>query len=137
MTRRAQTFFHDKVVLAYDHVEVTADLTVKLAKMDRAFRLDKAQYINVTGFAAHSTDYYTIKVLKTSTVMASWSAQTTGGSPGGQGSITANTFMDLVLSSTDADLVTAADEVLSLFLDRASPAATLPAGRIVLHGRYV
>lgn len=119
--------------IAYDHVAVTADTTVKLFTVPagKRFRLTRAEYINPTGLAQDATNYFTIKVLKGATVMASWSTLT-----GAQGTIAADTFVDLVNSSTDADLIAAAAAVIALFLDETGT-ASLPAGRIVLHGYYL
>lgn len=120
--------------LAVDHVTVTADTTVKLDKIPsgQKLRIDSVQYVNPTGLATDAANYFNIKILKgAATVVANWSTLT-----GAEGTIAANTFVSLTMSSTDADKVfTAADE-LSYFLDETGT-ATLPAGRIVIRGRYV
>jgi hypothetical protein len=123
----------ERVIIPYDHIQVTADTTIKLFTVPagKKLRLLKAEYVNPTGLAQDATNYFTIKVLKGATVMASWSTLT-----GAQGTIAADTFVDLVNSATDADLVADAAAVISLFLDETA-AATLPAGRIVLHGVLV
>ena len=54
----------------------------------------------------------------------------------GDGTLVADTPVDLQLTATDADLVVAADAQISLFLDE-DGTATLPAGELVLEGRYV
>lgn len=119
--------------VAYDHVAVTADTTVKLFTVPagKRFRLLRAEYINPTGLAQDATNYFTVKVLAGATVMASWSTLT-----GAQGTIAADTFVDLVNSATDSELIAAAAAVIALFLDETGT-ASLPAGRIVLHGYYL
>lgn len=118
-------------VIDITHAQVTADTTEKVRKFKRPFRVDAVQYINPTGLAQSATDYFNIKVLKGSTVVANWSTQT-----GAQGTLTADTHVNMVLSSTDADLVFAVDDILSLFLDETGT-ATLPAGRVQISGRYL
>lgn len=135
MPRRKNDLLQERVVLAYDHVEVTGDLTVKLWKVPagRSFRLDRALYINPTGLAEDASNHFNVKVLKGSTIMANWS---TDSDLAGTNSIPADTFIDLTLSSTDADTVAAAADVISLFLDETGT-QTLPAGRVVLEGRLI
>lgn len=120
--------------LAVDHVAVTADTTVKLDKVPSGLklRIDSVQYVNPTGLAQDASNYFNIKVLKgASTVVANWSTLT-----GAEGTLTANTFVNMVMSSTDADKVLDAADELSYFLDETGT-ASLPAGRIVIRGRYV
>ncbi len=118
------------ITIAYDHVAVTADTTVKLYKVPagKKLRLIGADYINPTGLAQDGTNYFTVKVLKDATVMASWSTLT-----GAEGTIAADTFVALTNSATDADLVAAAAAIIALFLDETAT-ASLPAGRIVIRG---
>lgn len=120
-------------ILAYDHAQATADATVKLDKVPpgKTLRIDSVQYINVTGLAQDPANYFTIKVTDGTNIVASWSTQTTAG----QGSVPANTFVTLVLG-TGGNPVLVAGEVLTLFLDETGD-TTLPAGRIVIRGRYI
>jgi hypothetical protein len=129
--RRPNDFYQDRLVLPYDHVQLTADTTIKLWKVPRRFRIDRVMYINQTGLAQDATNFFAIKLMNGATVMASWSTET-----GQQGTLTADTFVQLVNSGTDANLVAAADDVLSVQFDE-SGTATLPAGRLVIEGRYV
>jgi hypothetical protein len=123
----------ERVLFAYDHVQVTADTTIQLFRIPagKKFRLLSAEYINVTGLTQDASNYFDIKVLKGSTVMANFSTLT-----GAQGTIAADTFVDLVNSATDANLVAAAADAIKLFLDETGT-ATLPAGRIVIHGVFI
>lgn len=111
-----------------------ATTTRKLMTAQRKMRIDKVEYINPTGLAGHSSNYWEIALKKGSTVMAQWS---TDSDVAGQGTLTANAVVNLVLSGTDANLVADVADVLSLVLTKVSSAANLPAGRIIVHGRYV
>lgn len=112
---------------------LTATTTVKLFKCkDRSFRLDRAFYNNPTGFAADPTDYWTVAVLKGTTVMASWSTLSTA-----QGALTADTPVNLVLSATDANTVADDGDVISMKFTKTGSPAALPPGRLVLEGRYL
>lgn len=131
--RRENKHLQEQIVLAYEHVSVTADTTVKLWTIPtgRQFRVDGVWYNNVTGLAVDVTNFFDIQVLKGSTVMANWSTET-----GQEGALVADTPVDLTLSATDANRVAAAADVISLKLDE-DGTATLPAGRIVIRGRLL
>lgn len=131
MARRANNPWSDDVVISFDHASVSADTTLRIAKLTKPFRISKVRYVNETGLAGSGANFFNIKLLKGATVAANWSTDS-----GAQGTIAASTFVDMVLSATDADQVFAADDVMSLFLDETGTAA-LPAGRIVIEGRYV
>lgn len=133
MTRRPSDYVQESVVLAYDHVSVTATTVIKLFKVPRAMRIDKVTYINVTGLAEDANNWFDVKVVKNAAVVANWSTDSDGA---GTNSIPANTFIDLTMTSTDADAVCAADDILSLDLTEGGT-ATLPAGRVVIEGRYL
>ncbi len=107
-----------------------ATATYKLFTAKQAMRLDLAEYINPTGFAGHASDTWTVAILKGSTVVASW---TTDSDTAGQGTITANTPVMLVKSSTDGDLVFAAGDVCSLRLTKAGTPAAFSPGNGTLH----
>jgi len=111
-----------------------ATLAVKLFTAQRTMRVDKIEYVNPTGLAGHGSNYWEIALKKTTTVIGQWS---TDSDVAGQGTLTANAVVNPVLSSTDADLVIAADEVVSLALTKVASAANLPAGRLIVHGRFV
>jgi hypothetical protein len=138
--RRPNDFLQDRIApIVHEHGELTADLTVKLYKVPtgRTFRLDRVSYINPTGLAAHADNYFVVKVrVKSTTVAAQWSTQTTGGTPGGQGTLTANTFVELVPVGADTNRVASGGDEISVFYDEFGT-ATLPAGRLVLEGRFV
>jgi hypothetical protein len=134
--RRPPTTEQDRVVLSYDHAELTGDLEVKLLKVPAfcaAFRVDKVEYINPTGLADDATNFFEISVMNGATVVAG--PLTTEG-VGGAADLDADVFVELDLSATDADTVLAPGDVLSVLFDETA-AATLPPGRIVIHGRYI
>lgn len=117
-----------------DSASHNATFSKKLLTAQRAMRIDKVEYVNPTGLTGHATLYWEIALKKGSTVMAQWS---TDSDVVAEGTLTANAIVNLTLSATDANLVTASGDVLSLVLTKVSTAANLPAGRIVVHGRYV
>jgi hypothetical protein len=115
----------------FEHGQVTETTEIAIAKLGRAWRIDRAQYINPTGLAEDATNFFTVQVLKEGTdVAASWSTET-----GEEGTLTAATWVELTLSG-DAKQVFAADDEVSLNLEEAAT-ATLPAGRLVLECRYI
>lgn len=120
----------DSFVLSYDHAAASADTTIKLWKLRKRFIIDKVQYINVTGLAEDAANYFNIKVLIAAVVAANWSTET-----GQEGTIAANTFVAPTLAAA-ASRVGALDAEISLVLDE-DGTATLPAGRIVIEGRYL
>jgi hypothetical protein len=111
-----------------------ATAAIKLMTAQRPMRIEKVEYINPTGLAGHASNYWEIALKKGSTVMAQWS---TDSDVAGQGTLTANAIVNPVLSGTDANLVAAVGDVLSLALTKVASAANLPPGRLVVHGRYV
>jgi hypothetical protein len=121
------------VLVIEPHAAVTADSLARVMRIPptRTFRLDRAEYYSSTGLAQDAANFFSIQVLKNATVAASWSTQT-----GAQGTIAADTWVTLVNSATDANLVFAAGDVISLNLDETGT-ATLPAGKICLYGRWI
>lgn len=129
----ASEYQHRAALFAQEHAAVTADTLARLAQIPAGmkFRVDSVQYVNPTGLAQDAANYFVIELLKGATIAASWSTQT-----GAQGSIAADTFVTLVKSATDADLVFAGGDVMSMNLNETGT-ATLPAGRLVVYGRWV
>jgi len=115
---------------AYDFASVSADTTTKIDGIkSRSVRVTRAWLSCPTGIVAHASNFVIFKVIKgASTVMASWSTVV-----GGQGTITADTPVELVLSATVANRFLADADVLSLFVD-VSGTITVPLGRIVVEG---
>jgi len=122
------------ITLPFAHAAVVdADLTIKLWAPDRAFRIDRVWYNNITGLAEDANNFFTIKILNDALVAFSWSTETTVG----DGSLDADTPVELIKSATDANTIVPLGDVISLFLDEAAGTATLPAGTGIIEGRYV
>src|SRR5690349_10882343 len=116
--------------VSYDHALASATTVVKQFTIQRAARVLKVEYVNPTGYTQDAANYYTLEVRKGATVIASWSLQT-----GAQGTIAADTLVNLVLSATDANRVLAAGDRLDIALVKTAAAANLPAGRFIVHYR--
>jgi hypothetical protein len=132
MAARRPTGEQESQTFYFDHAQVTETTTLKLIKLSNRypFRIDTVYYLNPTGLATHVDDWFVIALKNGSTVISDWSTDT-----GEEGTIAADTFVTLTNSVTDADLVVAAAGTLTLLLTEGG-SATLPAGRIVIHGRY-
>lgn len=111
-----------------------ASATSKLFTAQRIMLVDKIEYISPDGLAGHASNYWEIALKKGSTVIGQWS---TDSDVVGQGTLTADTFVNPVLSTTASELVIQVGDVVSLALTKVASASNLPAGRIVVHGRYV
>jgi hypothetical protein len=137
MARREDTLLQERVLLPYDHAQVTADTTVKLWQVPagRKFRLDRVYYNNPTGLAVDASNFYNIAVQKndgvTPVVMANHSTET-----GEEGTLTGDTPVELVLAADGAARVADAGDDIELLLDE-DGTATLPAGRVVIEGRLL
>ena len=108
----------------------TVDTTVKLFKaMIRSIKVTRVSLILPVGLTADASNYCNFKIIKgASTIMANWSTQT-----GMQGTITANTHVEMVLSATVANLYLADGDIMSLFID-VTGTPTVPPGRVVIEG---
>lgn len=125
--------YQETQVFPIDLASVAATTTVKFAKVkNRKFRVDSVQYINPTGFVQDPANYWAVTLNNGATVAASWSTLT-----GAQGTIAANTFVEVVPSATDANLVFSDADVMSVVMTKTGAPAALPAGRLLVHGRYV
>lgn len=122
----------DNFELVIDHAAVTDDATTKEFKTGtRPLRIDSVAYVNPTGLAQDASNYFNIKLLGGAVVLANWSTLT-----GAQGTIAADTFVAMVLNATASNLIVPAGSTLSLFLDETG-AASLPAGKLIVRGRYL
>jgi hypothetical protein len=132
LIRRPPTTEQDRIVLSYDHAQLTADLTAKLLKVPSfvaAFRVEQVEYINPAGLAADPDNYFSISLKNGATVVAGPLASETD-------PIAANDFVDLELGETDGNRVLEPGEILSVVFDEIG-VATLPPGRVVIRGVYV
>jgi len=109
-----------------------ATAATKLFTAQKKMRIDKVEYINPTGLAGHAANYWDIGIKKGATIMAEWSTDSAA-----EGTLTADAVNDMTLSSTDANLVAAAGDVISFYATKVASAANLPAGRVVIHARYL
>lgn len=130
--RRANNPWQEAFSIGYDEAGASATAAVKLMSCQRAMRIDRVEIDIPAGYTGDAANYYTIALKKGSTVIAQWSTLTSA-----QGTIAADTFVNLINSATDANLVTTVGDVISVSFTKTASAVNLPAGRIVMHGRYV
>lgn len=135
--KRKNDFLQERVVLSFDHPAVTSDTEWKFFKVPsgKTLKIDQVEYINPTGLAEDATNVFALSLKNGSVVVAGPYSSDSDGA-GADNSIPANTFFDLTLSSTSTELVAAAGDVLSLLADEGGT-ASLPAGRVVVHARYI
>lgn len=123
--------------ISFDHPSVTATTTWKMWKVPagRKFRVTRCSYINVTGLAADNTNDFSGDLKNGSTVVAAI-FNTDGNDVPAGAALAANTFVEGVLSATDASLVYAAGDILSL-VATLEGTQTLPAGRVLVEGYLI
>jgi len=125
--RRKDDFVQERFPVTWDFAAASATRTDKFFRCERNFILEQVDLIDPTGLAQDAANFFVITVQDGATVLATWSTQT-----GQQGSLPAATFETLVNA---ANPQAAAGDTLSLVLTLHGT-QTLPAGRIVVHGRY-
>ena len=137
MSKRQNDFLQERVVLSFDHPSVTGDTTWKFFKVPagRKLKIDAVEYINPTGLAEHADNHFAFSLKKGSTVMAG-PLSTDADGAALDDSLVADTFTTIPLSATAADTVADGGDVLAFLADEGGT-ATLPAGRVVVHARYV
>lgn len=109
---------------------ITASTTVKLHKIERrGIKIQRVTLNLPAGLVQDASNYATFQILKGASVAYSWSTQTTTG----QGTITADTAVDLVASGTVANLSLADGDQLSFAIIIAGT-TTVPSGIIVIEG---
>jgi hypothetical protein len=128
--RNSQAGVKELIAITFDHGSTTTDTTHTIFKAMDALEVVKVEYINVTGLAEDASDFFALSLKNGSTVIATHSTET-----GEEGSIAANTFTTLALEASPNPVLDAGD-VLSLDLNETGT-ATLPAGRLVVHARYL
>lgn len=131
--RRKARYLVEQRQISLDHASTSATATTKVWKVPagRSFRVRRCFYNNPTGLAANATNYFDIRVLNAALIAAKWSTLT-----GSDGTLTADTPVELVLSATDSNLVLPAGTILSVSLVLTG-VATLPAGRVVIEGDLI
>lgn len=119
----------------YTHAgAAAADVTVKLDKIEKRMRFDGAKICNPTGLAEHATAIVEVKILKNSTVVASWSTDSDLSTD--DMSIPADAFLDLTLQGESTDRIFEQGDVLSFSVDVTG--GTLPANtRVVVRGTNI
>lgn len=116
-------------MLSIPHGQLTADTVQQVAKPDRAFFIRSVRYHNATGLAEDASNFFDLQVRIGTTVVANHSTET-----GEEGSITADTWTDLVI--VDANKVGDADDTINLNFDETGT-ATLPAGTFCIELEYL
>jgi hypothetical protein len=111
---------------------VGATTTQKFCKVPRIYRVDDVEWLTPTTVTQDAANYWDIELMNGSTSVAKWSTLTSA-----QGTITGGTGVTLVNSATDASLVFAAGDTMSLVLTKHGSPAALPPGRLTVHGHYV
>lgn len=122
-----------ELVLTKEQAQITATTTLYLWKNDsgQKVRIDKVKYINPTGLAADAANTFLLQLKQGSVVIAEWDTTT-----GQEGTIAAATYVDLVMSATDADKIVENGEALTLVLTETGT-ATLPAGTFQVTARFI
>lgn len=136
MTRIPNHKYEERMVLSFDHPQVTASTTWKVWKCPagRTFVVERASYINPTGLAADGINAFLGEVKNGATVMATL-FNTDSGDAGGA-ALAANTFVEGALSATAAEKWLDAAETVDLTVTLEG-VQTLPAGRLVIEGRLL
>ena len=116
--------------MSFEIPSESADATLALLVLKgHGVRIDRVMLSVPAGQAADASNYVNFKVIKNaSTLVANWSTQT-----GQQGTITASTPVEMVVTATAADFNAVDGDKLSLFVDTTGT-ITVPAGRIVVEG---
>lgn len=122
-----------ELVLLKEQAQLTATTTHYVWKNDsgQKVRIDKVKYINPTGLANDAANFFVLALKQAAVEVAKWSTET-----GQQGTIAAAAYVDLVLSTTDADLIIEDGESLT-FVCTETGTATLPAGTLQVRGRFI
>lgn len=136
MPRIPDNKYEERMVLSYDHPQVTATTSWRFWKCPagRQFVIERASYINPTGLTGDATNAFNGDVKKGATVMATLFNTDTGDAGGA--TLAANTFVEGVLSATPANNWLAAGDVIDLTVTLEGT-QTLPAGRLVIEGRLL
>lgn len=117
-------------MIPFAHGSTTEDTSVKLWAPDRAFQIDRVWYVNPTGLAEDSANFFDVQIRNGATnVAANHSTD-----DGEEGTLDADGPVELAL--TEANRTVAANTVITLSLIEGGT-ATLPAGYGVIEGSYV
>jgi hypothetical protein len=135
--RHANREIAERIVLSYDHAQLTATTTVKIYDVPsgRQLKIDRVRYINPTGLAEDNDHNFAIAVKNGSTTAAGPISTDANLSPDTGASIAADTFTDIAVATDGSEVFDAGDVVSVVFTETGT--ATLPAGRIVIDGTLV
>lgn len=132
--RRPSSFTAEKIAISYDHAALSASATPKIYQATGLFQVTAVRYINPTGLALDNTNTFSLQIKNGSSVVAAVFNTDGDDVPAGV-ALAANTFVSGVLGAA-ALLVLAAGDVLSAdFVKEGTQ--TLPAGRLIIEGRYL
>lgn len=134
--KRTNEFLQERVVLSFDHPSVTATTAWKFFKVPagRTLKIDAVEYLNPTGLAEDASNNFALAVKADAVVVGSLNTDSDL-DPDIGASIAANTFTTMT-PGTAAESVAAAGAELSLTATETGT-ATLPAGRVIVHARYI
>ena len=104
----------------------------KIYDSTKKFLVTSVKYLNVDGLAQDATNFFDVQLKNGATVLANWSTETTVG----EGTLTADTWVDMTLSAVDGELILDIGDELLLNLAE-DGTTTLPAGRIQIEGHYL
>lgn len=113
-----------------EHVAITATGSVKLFKARKRTRIDRIDYINVTGLAEDPANAFKVEAKNGATVVATIANTDSDLDPDVGASIPANTPITASLGSL-ANRTLAADDVLDITFTE-TETATLPAGTVII-----
>lgn len=124
----SDTFVKDVAALA---ATTTTSIMCATAANGYRFRVNRAQILVDTTFAADASNFWVFTLVHNATTVATWSTQT-----GQQGALTAFTVNEMVLAADTANaLVIQPGEVLTLVATKNASAANFT-GRFISHGRF-
>jgi hypothetical protein len=125
----------NKFCVSVDHPAETTTATVHVMLATRAFIVDSVYYVNPTGLAEDTTNVFSGTVNKGATVFATlFNTDSDLSVP--DASIPANTWIAGVLDADSAKREFEPGDALDLVFTEGGN-STLPAGRLVVEGRYL
>jgi hypothetical protein len=125
--------FDERSSFVLDAAAISATTTIPIVTPStaRSFRVERVELMSIATYADDAANYYVLTLQKGATVIGTWSTLT-----GANGAITGGTPVTLTLSGTDAALVLAGGDVLSLVATKHASAANITP-RLVVHGKFV
>lgn len=118
-------------VFPKEHVAVTANGSVKIFKARKRSRIDRIDYLNVTGLAEDTSNAFKVEIKQGSVVVAYIADTDSNLDPDTGAAIPANTTIHGVLATALADRIIEAGETLDITFTKTGT-ATLPAGTVTI-----